>query len=140
VRTDPLSCNGLWVAFDDANQENGCMWAVPGSHRTEVPIKYFMRQKVELDKENNPIKQLYYDEPEEPIFDLSNSVPLEAKKGDVVLLDGSLVHYSHHNHSSKQRHAFTFHIVEGRNTKWVEDCWMQRPEEFPFWLMNEVKV
>ena len=24
---------GTWLALDDADEENGCMWVIPGSHR-----------------------------------------------------------------------------------------------------------
>lgn len=32
IRTNPLSCKGIWVGLDDADKENGCLWGVPGSH------------------------------------------------------------------------------------------------------------
>jgi phytanoyl-CoA hydroxylase len=31
--TDPVSAVGFWFALEDCNQDNGCMWFVPGSHR-----------------------------------------------------------------------------------------------------------
>ena len=33
LRSDPLSCYGLWFALEDSTLENGCLWAVPGSHK-----------------------------------------------------------------------------------------------------------
>ena len=31
--TEPeQSCTGFWWAVDDATIENGCLWAIPGSH------------------------------------------------------------------------------------------------------------
>ena len=32
IYTNPLSCIGFWMALEDANQENGCLMAIPGSH------------------------------------------------------------------------------------------------------------
>lgn len=33
IHTNPLSCYGLWFALEDATTENGCLWAIPGSHK-----------------------------------------------------------------------------------------------------------
>ena len=33
--TEPQSVTGLWWALEDATLENGCLWAVPGSHNCE---------------------------------------------------------------------------------------------------------
>mgnify|MGYP000285971492 CR=1 FL=1 len=38
IISNPLSCRAMWVALDDATQENGCMWGIPGSHKT-TPIE-----------------------------------------------------------------------------------------------------
>ncbi|MFM8870185.1 MAG: phytanoyl-CoA dioxygenase family protein, partial [Actinomycetota bacterium] len=34
--TEPQSVVGFWFAIDDATNENGCMWAVPGGHKLPV--------------------------------------------------------------------------------------------------------
>lgn len=34
-----LSCIGIWIALEDANKENGCMYAFPKSHH--IPTTYF---------------------------------------------------------------------------------------------------
>lgn len=31
--TDPPTVVGLWLALEDATLHNGCLWAIPGSHR-----------------------------------------------------------------------------------------------------------
>eukprot|EP00246_Nothoceros_aenigmaticus_P000292 TRINITY_DN10443_c0_g1_i2.p1 TRINITY_DN10443_c0_g1~~TRINITY_DN10443_c0_g1_i2.p1 ORF type:complete len:220 (+),score=33.86 TRINITY_DN10443_c0_g1_i2:217-876(+) len=35
--TDPPSCIGLWIALEDANIENGCLWVLPQSHKGQKP-------------------------------------------------------------------------------------------------------
>lgn len=130
VRTNPLSCAGIWIAFDDATKENGCMWGVPGSHKT--PTNYFL--KIKTDKDGNVTS--YYDPPEAPKYDLTNGVPLEVEKGSVVLLHGDFVHYSENNTSPYQRHAYTLHVVESRNHQWEKDNWLQR-KDIPYNFLNE---
>ena len=71
-----------------------------------------MKRRSSQSKDGIVTNELFYEEPEEPVFDIEKAVPVECPKGSVVLLDGSLVHYSHHNHSEEQRHALTLHFVE----------------------------
>src|SRR4051812_557827 len=40
--TEPLTVTGLWFALEDANVENGCLWALAGGHKTG-PKSRFMR-------------------------------------------------------------------------------------------------
>lgn len=40
--TEPDTLVGFWIALDDATLENGCLWIVPGSHKTGV-YKRFIR-------------------------------------------------------------------------------------------------
>ncbi len=122
---------GIWFAFDDALKENGAMWGVPGSHKT--PTNYFFKRKIEEGKE-----KLYYEPKESPKYDTTNAVPLEAKKGDIILLHGDFVHFSHDNTSNLQRHAYTLHIVESRNHQWEQDNWIVR-RDIPFRFLNEHK-
>lgn len=126
LRTNPLSCCGMWIALDDAAQDNGALWGVPGSHRN--PTNDFLVRKGQ--------ECSYYPE-EKKDYDISQSVPLEAKAGTVVLLHGDFVHYSAHNTSMKQRHAYTFHVVEGTK-HWEKDNWLQRGSHLPF--RNMLKV
>ncbi|PWZ22407.1 Phytanoyl-CoA dioxygenase 1 [Zea mays] len=32
--TEPRTCTGLWLALEDATINNGCLWAIPGSHKS----------------------------------------------------------------------------------------------------------
>lgn len=34
--TSPDTLVGFWIALDDATLENGCLWLIPGSHKTDV--------------------------------------------------------------------------------------------------------
>lgn len=34
--TEPTTCVGLWLALEDATKENGCLWALPASHKGEL--------------------------------------------------------------------------------------------------------
>ena len=51
IHSDPLSCYGIWFAIEDATLDNGCLWAVPGSHKEHPCQKRFIRtgNKVSFD-------------------------------------------------------------------------------------------
>lgn len=42
--TDPPTCKGLWLALEDATITNGCLWAIPGSHKGMHPFLFFLIQ------------------------------------------------------------------------------------------------
>ena len=40
LHTDPPSVVGLWWALEDSTRQNGCLWALPGSHRGGVARRF----------------------------------------------------------------------------------------------------
>jgi len=119
----------MWVGFDDATKDNGCLWGVPGSH-SQRPKHY---SKVKVDAKTGA-RESYMD-PENPGFEYSTegAVPLETPAGSIVLLHGSFTHFSHKNTSSdKQRHAYTLHIVDAAKGVIPSYNWIQRPADMPF--------
>lgn len=61
------------------------------------------------------------------------AVPIETTAGAIVLLHGNFLHFSHKNTSDLQRHAYTLHILEGKEGyKYDHDNWIQRPEDMPW--------
>ncbi|EGR32667.1 phytanoyl- dioxygenase, putative [Ichthyophthirius multifiliis] len=122
ITTPKLTTIGFWFALDDANLQNGCLWGVPASQENKT--EYFMYKN----KEGNNV---YY-EGEKPNYDIKGGVPLEVKKGTIIMFDGNFVHYSAHNHSQQARNAFTLHFVETENVKWHERNWLQRYPQLPF--------
>ncbi|KAL3675857.1 hypothetical protein R1sor_025805 [Riccia sorocarpa] len=120
--TYPYSCTGFWLALENANVENGCLWALPGSHSKGKLAKKFVIQS-----DGTSVM-----EGAEPTYDMSKLVPLEVKAGSLVLLHGLLVHQSFENTSPKSRHAYSVHVIEGDGTVYPEENWLQRDPGFPF--------
>lgn len=115
--TEPQSVIGFWFAIDDATNENGCMWAVPGGHKLPV------RSRSRLNESRTATVMDVLDP--EP-YPLDNLQCLEAKRGTLVLLDGAVPHLSAANTSDKPRHAYTIHAIDGA-TNYLDDNWLQRP-------------
>ncbi|KAL5681023.1 hypothetical protein ACJX0J_007408, partial [Zea mays] len=112
--TEPRTCTGLWLALEDATINNGCLWAIPGSHK-----KGLVRRMVR--DENGT----HFDRPS-PVYDQKEFVPLEVKSGALVVIHGDLIHQSFENLSPASRHAFSLHVVDTEGCKWSEDNWRKQ--------------
>ncbi|KYQ93120.1 hypothetical protein DLAC_05745 [Tieghemostelium lacteum] len=124
LHTTPLTTHAIWFAFEDATTSNGCLRAMPGSHKNGI-TRRFIRNKT-----NDGC--IFEGEKEGP-FDLKDFVALECKKGSIILLDGSTIHYSEPNTSQQSRYAYTLHFIEGDGSAVYEaDNWLQRSKELPF--------
>jgi phytanoyl-CoA hydroxylase len=118
--TEPLSVTGFWFALEDATQENGCMWALPGGHRLGLK-KRFARDGKGATK---------FEMLDATSFATEGLVPLEAEQGTLIILHGLLPHLSYANRSPKSRHAYTLHLIDGA-CHYPADNWLQRAPDFP---------
>jgi len=118
--TEPPSVTGLWFALEDATRENGCLWAIPGGHKLGLKSRF-------LRAEGGGTRFEVYDSMAWPLEKL---VPLEVKKGTLILLNGLLPHMSQTNRSPKSRHAYTLHVVESAS-HYSTDNWLQRAPSMP---------
>jgi len=39
---EPSKVIGLWIALEDAEIENGCLWFIPGSHKGTLKRHHFL--------------------------------------------------------------------------------------------------
>jgi phytanoyl-CoA hydroxylase len=101
IPTRDRSLIGGWIALDDATIENGCLWVVPGSHKTG----YLYPQR----PHNNADEFDFA--PESFGFDESLEVPVEVKAGTVVFFNGYLLHRSRKNRSNIYRRVLVSHYM-----------------------------
>ena len=118
--TEPMSCVGLWFALEDATLENGCMWALAGRHRERLRSRF--RRKAD--------GTLGYDVYDATPFAAEGALPLEARRGTLIVLHGQLPHLSGPNRSAKSRHAYTLHVIDGA-CRYLPDNWLQRAPGMP---------
>ena len=120
--TTPLSTFGFWLALEDVTIDNGALWAIPGSH-LEWPInRRFVRASqggVKFDGSDN------YPEESDPRWK-----PLECAAGTLILIHGSVLHYSKPNNSGVSRNAWTFHIIDSA-AAYSELNWLNPPALVP---------
>lgn len=115
--TEPTTCTGLWLALEDATITNGCLWAIPGSHKNGL-VRRFIRGE----------DGVTFDQPS-PAYDQKDFVPIEVNAGSLVVIHGDLIHQSLENQSSKSRHAYSLHVVDTEGCKWAQDNWIRRKVE-----------
>ncbi len=113
--TEPFNIAGLWFALEDSTLENGCLWAIPGGHKLGLKSRW-MRD------ENGGMK---FDVLDPEPWDDDRLVPLEVKKGSLILLHGLLPHKSLANRSARSRHAYTLHVISA-DSVYPNSNWLQR--------------
>jgi hypothetical protein len=97
----------FWSAFDEVDVENGCLWAVPGSHLKGIQEHEF-RKSDETDYGGPFIKRPY-----DPGV-TRVSIPLSP--GDIVCMHSKLIHASFQNTSSRERRGLiTAFVRSGEN-------------------------
>lgn len=125
--TKPMSLAGMWFALEDATLENGCLWFIPGSHKEGLYGDYRWVRKEQVEPGTSATKYIGT----EPVFDDSKFIPVQVKKGTLVLFCGETVHKSEHNYSDKSREIYTFHMYEGTSTYDTAN-WLQPTEAGTF--------
>ena len=142
--TEPrMTCLGLWLALDDADESNGCLWFRPGSHG-EPLRRIFSRISEDSssaaflwvnkdDESNNKWEGKLPGQTSEELR-VAGFVPVPVKAGDLVGIHGQVDHLSLANNSGRPRHSFQLHLVEGpkAGVTWSHRNWLQYPDGRPF--------
>src|SRR5689334_17350989 len=117
IPTRDRSLCGAWIAMDDATIENGCLWVIPGSHRTG----YLFPQRAHENRDEFDFA------PESHGFDESEEVPVEVKTGALVFFNGYLLHRSRKNRGQTLRRVLVNHYCNA----WSLLPWQVREGETP---------
>lgn len=116
LHTRPSTVTGFWMALDDADRDNGCLMVLPGAH-------------------HGPLRERFVRAGDQMVTRVLDATPwpdiapvaLEARRGTLVVLHGLLPHASAPNHSSRARHAYALHLIDGQ-ADYPADNWLQRPD------------
>lgn len=102
TRTAPMAHLTCWIGLDDADETNGCLQYVPGSHRWDLlPI-------TGLAGDMHAIRQVLNDE---QWAALKNPTPIVLRKGEAAFHHPLMVHGSRENHTDRQRRATVINVV-----------------------------
>jgi ectoine hydroxylase-related dioxygenase (phytanoyl-CoA dioxygenase family) len=107
IPTRDRSLTAAWIALDDATVENGCLWALPGSHSAGIIYPDREHDDPRFDCAIEAYGFPYRDE---------DAVALEVPAGAVVLFNGYLLHRSLPNTSRQGlRRALVNHYMNARS-------------------------
>lgn len=93
-----------WIALDDVDESNGCMWMVPGSHKWGNHIKTL---------ESNAQADFFDIAKKFPDRDDVRPIPWPVKRGEVSFHHSMTFHGSHANTSDRPRRAIALHFMTG---------------------------
>ncbi|MBC7371147.1 MAG: phytanoyl-CoA dioxygenase family protein [Bdellovibrionaceae bacterium] len=90
----PLEFVTCWMALDQVDEENGCIWVIPGSHLGQVAPH-------ELKKSDDSTYggAFLTDQPS----NLETAIPVRLRPGEMVFFSSKLIHESRSNLSSRKR-------------------------------------
>ena len=99
----PATCIAAWTAIDSADQENGCLYVSPGSHRDSI---YCPEEGAE--------KWMSYGDSHITKFPRGRRpVPVPVKRGETMFFSGNLIHGSGPNRSKERsRRTFIGHYID----------------------------
>ena len=96
----PTAVIGTWTALDAATLENGCMHAIPGSHKLG-PQPHYHEIDCQLPDE---------------LVDVSRDIAVPLKPGGAMFFSGLLYHGTPPNYSQSRRQALQFHFRAASST------------------------
>jgi len=94
-KLEPPGAASCWIALDDATEENGCMWVLPGSHRSGIVEHARAGQTVQL----------------QASVDESRAVPLPLPAGAAMFHHCQTLHRTLPNRTERQRRAWVIHYM-----------------------------
>ena len=126
IPTIPDTLIGAWIALDDADEENGCLWVRVGSqHEPIYPDKAHrvynqgdtLYDLLLVEGQSNTVE---HENGLTPVAARYMEVPAVVHSGDVVFFGGHVIHRSHRNKStSRFRRSFVSHYCNARSyTEW----------------------
>jgi len=101
----------VWVPLQDADERNGCLWVVPGSHRWGIDsyhMIYTGQCRKVIDRE---------------AYAQEHAVPLPVRAGSVVLFSAWTWHHSKNNQTDRVRRAFIVSYQEATVKRGAGEQW-----------------
>jgi len=100
IEMNHLTC---WIALDDADEQNGCLQYIPGSHR------WGLLDKPKLTGEMEGLKKFMTEEQQKA---LENPTPVVVKAGQCSFHHPLMVHGSYANYTDRSRRAFVINVFK----------------------------
>ena len=93
---DPFTTVSCWMALDKVTEANGCLWVIPGSHRSGRLEHREARGRERIAS----------------VADESKAIPVLLEPGESVFFHGDLLHKSNGNQTDRVRRAYFFRYAD----------------------------
>ncbi len=110
----PMTPVSAWIALDDADEENGCMWMVPGSYKWGDRMD-FLRTQQHLEQREEFMNIAGFAPPDDSEVKVVAPQPRPVKSGEVSFHHSLTWHGSPFNHSDRPRRAIAIHYMTGES-------------------------
>ena len=110
----PMTPVSAWIALDDADEENGCMWMVPGSYKWGDQME-FLRTQHHLEQREEFMNIQGFSPPDDSEVKVVAPQPRPVKSGEVSFHHSLTWHGSPFNHSDRPRRAIAIHYMTGES-------------------------
>jgi phytanoyl-CoA hydroxylase len=97
---DFFSC---WTALDDVDEDNGCFWVIPGSHKKGIAPHALKKS----DSENYSGAFLI-----DPPIDQNLAIPVRLKAGEMICFSSKLIHETRRNLTPRKRRGLIASFVD----------------------------
>jgi len=107
LATRDRSLTAAWIALDDATTENGCIWVIPGSHKSGILWPTRETTDDRFDCADEAVGFPYGDD---------DAIPVEVSTGSIVFFNGYLLHRSLPNRAPNgYRRALVNHYMSAES-------------------------
>ena len=113
----PADMGTCWIALDDATEDNGCMYVVPGSHQWGIS---YNRDDMDTSDPDWLLKR-----PDIPTAANCNPVPCPVQAGHCHFHHCRLFHGSYGNKTDNARRTYILHLMPG-HTRRLGNNWNER--------------
>ncbi len=101
---DPVKNISAWIAVDEANLENGCVWLVPGTHKRRIQRRMTKPDESERGLFGRQYKVEY-------VVDTSTAVAMPVVPGQYFLFSESSLHGSPPNPTKRRRMGISLRVT-----------------------------
>ncbi|WP_240633065.1 phytanoyl-CoA dioxygenase family protein [Paenibacillus montanisoli] len=102
IKTEPNTMIAASIAMDKTDEENGCLWVIPGSHKLGLLTHGEVKDLVEHEHWTHETEGI----------DLGKQIPVIMEKGDLLIFHNLLIHSSTLNRSTNRwRRSYVCHYV-----------------------------
>lgn len=112
IKNEPNTMIAASITLEKTDEENGCLWVIPGSHKLGLLPHGAVKNLAEHEHHTSETEDI----------DLTQEIPVIMEKGDILIFHNLLIHSSTLNRSTDRwRRSYVCHYIQHNSTIERED-------------------